>query len=207
MSTISTSSKALWYDAALQVRCWETWHLEQEQGLGSRALHDVHDDHDDHDERPQQEQGLASRAVQACSPAVASHSRRGRAQKIRVLSACGVGPGGWSKHNPQSHWCSSRAFYGSDTPKLKRILRFHCSLYCLWPNLSSQHTICMYGGKLCLSLNSFSCSKALLPSNCQIDLIRQRWCNIVFDLFNFHKILSVGTQEVSNCFSTPHPFH
>ena len=63
----------------------------------SRALHD------DHDERPQQEQGLASRAVQACSPAVASHSRRGRAQKIRVLSVFGVGPGGWSKHNPQSH--------------------------------------------------------------------------------------------------------
>ena len=181
MSTISTSSKALCYVATLEVRCWETWHLEQEQGLASRALHDVHDDHDDHDERPQQEQGLASRAVQACSPAVASHS-------IRVLSVFGVSPGGWSKHNPQSHWCSSRAFYGSDTPKLKRILGFHCSLYCLWPNLSSQHTICMYGGKLCLSLNSFQGSKALLPSNCQIDLIRQRWSNIVLDLFNFHKI-------------------
>ena len=79
---------------------------EQEQGLASRALHDVHDVHDvhdDHDERPQQEQGLASRAVQACSPAVASHSRNGRAQKIRVLSVFGVGMGRWSKHNPQSH--------------------------------------------------------------------------------------------------------
>ena len=79
---------------------------EQEQGLASRALHDVHDVHDvhdDHDERPQQEQGLASRAVQACSPVLASHSRRGRAQKIRVLSVFGVGMGRWSKHNPQSH--------------------------------------------------------------------------------------------------------
>ena len=77
--------------------------MEQEQGLASRALHDVHDDHDDHDERPQQEQGLASRAVQACSPAVASHSRRGRAQKIRVLSLFGFGMGRRGKENPQSH--------------------------------------------------------------------------------------------------------